>query len=321
MNQPSPTTASPRFSVAVFKHWYYQHLHEAGASITAMVKRPWSSALTIMAMALTLVLPLGLTVALSNIQQLAGSVQSAREIDVFLKPELALSEARALAETLGEHESIAAVQLHPPDEGLATLREQLKLGQAIDVLGENPLPAVLSITPHAEEADSDQALAEMLETLPQVDVVQYDAQWRQRLASWLRLGRHLVSMLGLLFGLGALVVVGNTVRLELQTRREEIDVLHLIGAHDDFIRRPFLWLGGWYGLAAGVFALVWVDVCSAWLQPTLAALVRSYGSDFVLNGLSWGECALVLMATVSLGWLGAWLATGHFLRQLRPLKQ
>jgi len=311
----SPAAPAPARYFAL-EHWLRQHLHDAGASFFSILRRPWSNALTIMAMALTLMLPLGLAIVLSNIQQLASSVQSTRVIDLFLQPELELSAARALAATLNDREDVAEVVLRTPDEGLDILRQYTELGAAVDALGENPLPILLIITP---QGDDDSALAQALATLPQADVVQYDAQWRQRLLAWLTLGKRLVHLFTVLFGLGALVVVGNTVRLELQTRREEIDVLHLLGAHDGFIRRPFVWLGVWYGLAAGVFALAWIAVCGGLLRPSLAVLADSYGSDFVLHGPTSTICGFILVGTVLVGWLGAWLAASHFLRQVRPL--
>jgi len=310
----SPTPAAS--ASAPLAYWLGQHIHDARASFTSILRRPWSNALTIMAMALTLMLPLGLAIVLANIQQLASSVQSTRVIDLFLQPELEVSAARDLAQMLAEREDVADVVLRTPDEGLDILRQYTGLGQAADILAENPLPVLLIITPQGED---DQALAQELAALPQADLVQYDAQWRQRLSGWLALGKRLVKLLTVLFGLGALVVIGNTVRLELQTRREEIDVLHLLGAHDGFIRRPFVWLGVWYGLAAGVFALAWVSLCGRLLRPSLQALADSYASDFALHGPALTTCGFILLGTMLIGWLGAWLAASHFLRQIRPL--
>jgi cell division transport system permease protein len=127
-----------------------------------------------------------------------------------------------------------------------------------------------------------------------------------------------VQVLSALLGLGAALVVGNTVRLDIQARRDEIGVLQLLGASDGFIRRPFLYLGAWYGLGAGALALALVGIAGLALRPPLAALSQSYASPFVLHGLDLLHSSLVLVGTVVLGWLGAWLVTGHFLRQTRP---
>ncbi|HAV73096.1 MAG TPA: cell division protein FtsX, partial [Stenotrophomonas sp.] len=157
-----------------------------------------------------------------------------------------------------------------------------------------------------------------LEGLPQADLVQHDALWRKRLDGWLGFGTRLVQVLSVLLGLGAALVVGNTVRLDIQARRDEIGVLQLLGASDGFIRRPFLYLGAWYGLGAGAVALALIGAAGLALRPPLAALSQSYGSPFVLHGLDLLHSSFVLLGTVVLGWLGAWLVTGHFLRQTRP---
>ena len=176
--------------------------------------------------------------------------------------------------------------------------------------------SLLVVTP--AQGQDDARLARALESLPGTDLVQHDALWRKRLDAWLAFGARLVQVLSALLGAGAALVVGNTVRLDIQARREEIGVLQLLGASDGFIRRPFLYLGAWYGLGAGAVALALIGVAGAALRAPLAELSRSYGSPFVLHGLDLLHGSLVLLGTLLLGWLGAWLVTGHFLRQTRP---
>ena len=194
------------------------------------------------------------------------------------------------------------------------MRERRGLSASLDLLDGNPLPSLLVVVPEGDEA----RLVAALEALPETDLLQHDAAWRERLAGWMGFGKRLVWVLAALFGLGALLVVGNTVRLDIQSRREEIGVLQLLGASDGFIRRPFVYLGAWYGLAAGALALGLLTLAALALQAPLAALARSYGSPFSLVGLDpLGATAVVAAATV-IGWVGAWLVTGHFLRQTRP---
>lgn len=304
-----PAPAPSRLGV-----WWGHHLHSIAFSLGRALRKPWATLLTVLVMALALALPLGLSVALDNLSQLAGTVQQSRDIDVFLKPEIDVAAARALAEGLRKRGDVAGILVRTPDEGLAELRERGGLAEAIDALGENPLPSLLVVTPKGDDA----LLATSLQGMSQVDLVRRDAQWRQRLDGWLRFGTRLVQVLALLLGLGALLVVGNTVRLDIQSRREEIGVLQLLGASDGFIRRPFLYLGAWYGLAAGAIALGLLIACGLALRGPLSALSASYGSHFVLSGLDVGRAGLVLLGTTLLGWLGAGLVTGHFLRQTRP---
>ncbi|WP_447729086.1 permease-like cell division protein FtsX [Pseudoxanthomonas suwonensis] len=295
--------------------WFDQHLHSLAFSAGRAAGKPWATLLTVAVMGLALALPLGLSIVMDNLRHFAGSVQQSREISVFLKQDVAMPAASMLAGQLRGRAGVSAVEVRTPEQGLAELREA-GLGEAIDALGDNPLPALLVVTPAT--AGDEARLAAELEALPQADLVQHDALWRQRLGAWLRFGQRVVQVLSVLLGLGALLVVGNTVRLDIQSRREEIGVLQLLGASDGFIRRPFLYLGAWYGLGAGVLALLLIGGAGAALGGPLAALSESYGSRFALKGLDALHSSMVLVGTVLMGWLGAWAVTGHFLRQTRP---
>ena len=294
--------------------WLDQHLYSVVSSLGRAVRRPWATLLTVGVMAVAFALPLGLWLALQNVGHFAGDVQQSREIDLFLTPETPVARAQALAETLRARDDVASVELRTPDQGLAEFRQRSGLADSLDLLDGNPLPALLVVVPEGDEA----RLVAALEALPETDLLQHDAAWRERLTGWMGFGERLTWVLAALFGLGALLVVGNTVRLDIQSRREEIGVLQLLGASDGFIRRPFVYLGAWYGLAAGALALGLLKLAALALRDPLAALARSYGSPFALSGLDPLGAALVVLAATIVGWLGAWLVTGHFLRQTRP---
>ena len=294
--------------------WLDQHLYSVVSSLGRAVRRPWATLLTIGVMAVAFALPLGLWLALQNVGHFAGDVQQSREIDLFLTPETPVARAQALAETLRARDDVASVELRTPDQGLAEFRQRSGLADSLDLLDGNPLPALLVVVPEGDEA----RLVAALEALPETDLLQHDAAWRERLTGWMGFGERLTWVLAALFGLGALLVVGNTVRLDIQSRREEIGVLQLLGASDGFIRRPFVYLGAWYGLAAGALALGLLTLAALALRDPLAALALSYGSPFALSGLDPLGAALVVLAATIVGWLGAWLVTGHFLRQTRP---
>ena len=294
--------------------WLDQHLYSVVSSLGRAVRRPWATLLTVGVMAVAFALPLGLWLALQNVGHFAGDVQQSREIDLFLTPETPVARAQALAETLRARDDVASVELRTPDQGLAEFRQRSGLADSLDLLDGNPLPALLVVVPEGDEA----RLVAALEALPETDLLQHDAAWRERLTGWMGFGERLTWVLAALFGLGALLVVGNTVRLDIQSRREEIGVLQLLGASDGFIRRPFLYLGVWYGLGAGLLALGLIAAAGWALREPLAALSASYGSQFALKGLDALHSGMVLLGTVLLGWLGARVVTGHFLRQTRP---
>lgn len=313
---PERAAASPRAYRSGAGAWFDHHAYSLVASFGRFFRKPWATLLTIGVMAVALALPLGLWLVLGNVARFAGEVRDSRELSVFLAQDVDLAAARALADTLRARGDIARVELRTPEQGLAELRARSELDAAIDALGPdaNPLPSVLLVTP----AGDDLLLAQSLSHLPQAELVQHDAVWRQRLDGWLRFGGRVALVLAALLGLGALLVVGNTVRLDIQARREELGVLQLLGASDGFIRRPFLYLGAWYGLAAGALALGLLTAAWLALQAPLAELAASYGSGFALQGVDPRQAALVLAGATLLGWLGAGLVTGHFLRQTRP---
>jgi cell division transport system permease protein len=293
--------------------WFDHHIYSLVASLGRLLRKPWATALTVGVMAVALALPLGLWITLQNVQRLAGNVQQSREISLFLKPAVALDRATALADELRSRPDVARVELRTPEQGLDVLRKS-GLGDTLAALEGNPLPSLLIVTPKGDE----QALAESLQALPDADLVQHDAGWRQRLDQWLHFGERLSWVLAALLGLGALLVVGNTVRLDIQSRREELGVLQLLGASDGFIRRPFLYLGAGYGVLAGIVALALLTAADAALRDPLGQLARSYGSGFALQGFDPLQAAVTVVGAGMLGWLGAGLVTGHYLRQTRP---
>ena len=310
-SQANTAAAGPRSGFGI---WLDQHLYSFVASLGRVLRRPWTTLLTIGVMAVALALPLGLGLALDNLRHFAGNVEQSREIDLFLKPEVDITRAQALATELRGRGDIAKIELRTPDEGMAEFRARSGLGDAIGALEENPLPSLLIVTP----GDNDASLVAALQALPETGLLQHDAAWRARLQGWLGFGERLAWVLAALFGLGALLVVGNTVRLDIQSRRDEIGVLQLLGATDGFIRRPFIYLGAWYGLVAGALALGLLAAAAYALRAPLQALAQSYGSGFALAGLDPLRAAGFVRAATVIGWLGAWLVTGHFLRQTRP---
>ncbi|QIL19348.1 permease-like cell division protein FtsX [Thermomonas sp. HDW16] len=302
-----------------FGAWLDHHGYSIVASLGRMLRKPWATLLTIGVMGVALALPLGLWLVLDNVARLGGEVRESREIAVFLNTEVDAAKAQVIADSLRARGDVAKVELVTPQQALEQLRARPDLAAAIDALGAEQaraaLPSVLRVSPKGDEL----LLAESLKTLPEAERVQHDAIWRERLDAWLRFGGRAVLVLAMLLGLGALLVVGNTVRLDIQSRREEIGVLQLLGASDGFVRRPFLYLGVWYGLGAGALALAVLTAAWMALRQPLADLAAEYGSGFTLHGLDPLPAACVLVAAGLLGWLGAGLVTGHYLRQTRPV--
>jgi len=321
MNSPPPAAAPPSHppaaEVSPWRVWLDHHLYSLVSSFGRLLHKPWAAALTVSVMALALTLPLGLWLALDNIQRLTDNLDQARQVDLFLHQDIDDARVAALMDALRARADVAAVEHRTPADGLAELRRRGGLDDLADVLDEdNPLPHLVRVTPAGDEAD----LAAALASLPEVDLIQHDAQWRERLNAWLRFGTRLAWVLGALLGAGALLVVGNTVRLDILARREELDVLQLLGATDGFIRRPFLYLGAWYGLAAGLAAIALLLGVGAALHRPLLQLASGYNSSFVLHGFAARDILAILAGAMALGWLGAGIVTTHFLHSIRPAR-
>lgn len=301
-----------------FSSWRDQHLYSFFSSLGRLLARPWATALTALVMGLALALPLLFLILLDNARTLAGGWQDAREITVFLKPGADAADSAALAERLRARSDVAAVKPTTPEQGIEEFRAMSGFADALDVLQFNPLPHVLVVTPRETRDMTEPAVLAELRATPNVDLVQYDAAWRRRLGAILGLSQRSVLVLAGLLGLATLLVVGNTVRLDIQSRAEEIAVMQLIGASPGFVRRPFLYTGVWYGLFSGVLALVVVFAVQWALRAPVDQLLESYDHRFILQGLEPLAATAVPLVSAVLGWLGAMLATARHLAEARP---
>jgi len=290
---------------------FTRHLALIRSSLVRLWHRPRAAFLTLAVMTLALSLPLGLWLTLNNLERLPNAVERSRSIELFLKPEINYVHAEVLSRQLQAWDDVATVEHRTPEQGLAELEAQ-GLQKTNELLrGETPLPHLLRVIPLGDDAQ----LVAALEALPEVDLMQHDARWRRQVDGWLNFGNRLIWILGALFGSGCVLVVGNTVRLDFLSRREEMSVLQLLGASNGFIRQPFVYLGLWHGLLAGIAAIGLLALAEEALRAPLAALVSGYNSRFALQGFSLLEILIVLAASTALGGLGATLVSTHLLRQ------
>jgi cell division transport system permease protein len=268
--------------------------------------------------AIAIALPAGLRVAVNNADAVSKSWQGAADFTVYLKLDVATEAARRTARALEARDDVAAVTLIDRDAALAEFRAKSGFGEALDALDGNPLPHTLVVRPKSGVATDVEALAAAIGKLAETDLVQVDTAWVARLRAMLALAGRLVDLATVLLGLAVAIVVGNTIRLEINSRSTEIEVTKLVGGTDAFIRRPFLYLGLWYGLTGALIAEVLVAGGLWLLGPPVRALAALYGSTFALRGLSLPESAVLLVGGAILGWLGAWLAAARHLRAIEP---
>jgi cell division transport system permease protein len=294
--------------------WRRQHAWCVRDSLRQLARRPVGSALTVAVMGLALALPLAFYLLLTNLQHLATALGDSQSVSVFLKSGVAADGADRLAVRLRARADVAGVTIRTPQQGLAELAAMQGFGDAIQSLPDNPLPFVLLVEPRAG-ADRVQVatMVAAVRALPDVDLVQDNGQWRARLDALIALGRRVTLLLAALLGAAAVLVIGNTVRLDLRSRGDEIAVQRLIGASAAFVRRPYLYEGAWYGLAAGVVAILLVLLLEAVLAAPVRDLVASYAGRLHFGGLSWVTLGTALAIAVALGWVGAWIASGRHL--------
>lgn len=306
-----------RFSSRL-RAWGRHHRSMAWDSFQRLVRYPVGNLLTMLAIAIALVLPAALWLTLDSARLLDAELDDSATLTVYL--ELAADDAQALRieEAVNAEQSVLTTQLITAEQGMAEFQQALGLDDALAGLEDNPLPISIVVRPESVDPVAMQQLANTLEALSGVDEVRVDLAWVERLRNLAELGRRVALALGALFGLGVLLVVGNTIRLSVESRRREIEVVMLIGATHAFVRRPFLYSGAWYGLGGGLLALCLLGLGNHWLSLPVAALAASYGASFSLPQLDATGSTILLTCSTLLGWLGAWLAVTRHLSSIRP---
>jgi cell division transport system permease protein len=265
-----------------------------------------------------LCLPSSLYLLLQNLKSLTDDKREVPTISLFIKQNISEQQARDRGDLIQELSQIDKVVLVPRDEALEDFRKITGFAETLETLDENPLPHVLVVTPHidliANPTDDMQKLADKLESYPEIDLVQMDLEWVSRLRSILRFSDRAIFIIYGLLALTLLLVIGNTIKLNIENRKEEIEVSKLIGASASYIRRPFLYTGIWYGLFGGVISLVLVHLALISFVAPVNELAKLYGSTFIISGLSLSTTLYILLASSALGLIGAWIAVGRHLR-------
>ena len=295
--------------------WREHHGWSASASLRRLGSRPLGSLLTIAVMGLALALPLAFYLLLGNVQKLGDALGQGQAISVFMQPGQTAQQAQMLASQLGDRPELAAVVVKTPQQGMDELAKMQGFSGALSTLDDNPLPYVLQLQPRS--GTSAAALARMVaevRTMRSVDLVQDSGSWRQRLDALLGVGNRAVLVLASLLALAALLVVGNTVRVDIASRSEEIGVLLLVGASSAFVRRPYLYAGIWYGLFSGILAALLAVLIELALAAPVAQLSRAYDGKLQVGGLPLWLLLAVPLAAAALGWLGARVVSAWQLR-------
>jgi cell division transport system permease protein len=316
---PTPPEALPRNEHSRGRRvagWQEHHSWSAAASLRRLASRPLGSLLTITVMGLALALPLAFYLLLGTVQKLGEALGQSQAISVFMQPGQGAQQAQLLAKQLGDRPQVASVTVKTPQQGMDELAKMQGFSGALQTLDSNPLPYVLQLQPREGlSAGEVEQLAADIRTMHSVDLVQDSGSWRQRLDALLGVGNRAVLVLASLLALAALLVVGNTVRVDISSRSEEIGVLLLVGASAAFVRRPYLYAGIWYGLFSGILAALLAVVIEFALAGPVAQLSQVYDNKLQVGGLPPWLLLAVPLAAALLGWLGARLVSAWQLRK------
>lgn len=314
----SEALAVPR-RTGIVSGWFLRHFSTALAALGRLWRQPFASLMTILVIAVTLALPAAMHLVIKNAQSISASWDNALDFSVYLKRDVSVEEAERLAGIVGQRADVEKVTLITADDALTEFRVQSGFGDALDHLTVNPLPHTLVVRPASTNTEVSMGLLnEELGNLPEADFVQVDTEWVQRFHAILGILERAIMIGAVLLGAAILIIIGNTIRLDIQNRREEIEVTKLIGASNAFVRRPFLYSGLWYGLAGGLLALALVSYGLYALREPVVRLSGLYESTFNILALDVRESLLIIGAGVMLGLVGSWIAAARHMRRIEP---
>lgn len=292
------------------------------AVMRAVLRRIFSSRLggffNILVIGIALSLPAGMYLLLQNVQGLVAQLSGTPQISLFLSLDAKPGDIDSLRSQLAQNPAIARVEFVARADALEQLKRSTGLADVIGGLQQNPLPDAFVIYPRPGEAQALEALRNGLAKLPRVEQAQLDSAWAYKLEALLKFGRIVVLILAGLLSLALVAITFNTIRLQILTQSSEIEVSKLIGATNGFIRRPFLYFGAAQGLLGGIMAWLIISISLLLLNLQLKSLTQLYASQFTLHPLSWGDSVSLLLFSMYLGWLGAWLSVARHLSQIEP---
>jgi len=300
--------------------WLRRHSYSFFSSLGVLLQHKVGTPMTVLVLGIAMFLPLGLYVTLANLDGLDLHQDEWSAVTVYFASGTSEAEVRRVADELEKRMQPEKIVVISPAEGLVDFRDASGFGDSLDMLEENPLPWVMQVIPppgSSEEIEvSIDELTTYLQSINSIEVTQFDHKWLQRLSRMLELGEAAVSVLIILFGLAVVVVVANTIRLDVASHADEIEILALVGAGNAFIRQPFLYTGLWYGLMGGLLAIILLYVTLFYLAGPLGALLETYGTTFAMQGLGGSNTLWLLLGGGLLGWSGAWISVQRYLRLL-----
>lgn len=297
--------------------WLRQHWRTFLLTLARLAGNPLATLLNVSVIGVALALPLGGYMLLRNIDHITRQSTANPQVSLFLAPETGKADIAALEARLKQMLGVHTVRFISREQALAGLKRSENMAEVIATLQSNPLPDAFVVEARGSVAELEQMEHE-LKALPKVAHVQLDSAWVKRLETLVSLGRTAISILATVLAFGLLAVTFNTIRLQILTQKDEIEVSKLIGATDAFIRRPFYYLGLVQGTLGALAALAIVYACMLILNRSILELAQLYGSDFRLSFFGFPDCLALLTFAAILGWLGAYLSVSRHLADIEP---
>ena len=302
----------------LLRAWLLLHAQSFIYSLGQYYRNLLTSILTTAVIGISLALPGGFYLLLENARQVTTGWDGSIQITAFLKPDVDDEIAAELVARLLENTNIEEARLIKRDQVLAEYKELSGFSEVIDILDDNPLPAIIIIKPKLKVLPDgvDHLIIEFISDQPEVEVAQYDQQWVKRLYGIIDIIQRCIILFSILIAFGVLLIVGNTIRMTIYNHRNEIEIAKLFGATDYFIQRPFLYTGFWYGLSGAVASWALLTIALQFLKQPVDRLAELYASEFSISTLSGAEIMIMLLCGVFLGVFGSWISVQRHLKAI-----
>lgn len=314
----SGATSAITSRVDRLRAWWSHHRLVSVSTLKELLFNPLSSLMTWMVIGIALGLPMILYIVLQNISMASGDWGGKPRVSFYLDQSVEVSSARTLADRLASQDGIDEVIFISSDDALMEFQHRSGFKEVLSTLDRNPLPHVIEVVPLDADPVKLSGQIAAWEAYPEVDHISVDLKWLERLFAILAFSQRLIVALAIVLGLGVMLVMGNTIRLAIENRRAEIEVVKLVGGTDAFVRRPFLYLGFWYGVGGALIALLLSQLSLLFLSGPVELLAQSYSDDFALEGPGFFVCLMLLIGGALLGVLGSLIAVSRHLSEFEP---
>ena len=284
-----------------------------------LLKRKFGTFLTILVIASSLTIPTVGYLLWKNTHQAATEFYPEPELTVYLNKNLSDNEVNLVVEKIRQFETdkIESLNFISRQQSLEEFRSWSGFGEALDIIEDNPLPAVVILKPKKQFSTNDTMLEfrNGLQNIKGVQEIRLDNGWLEKLTALTWLIARIAIVCTLLMLIAVFLVIGNAVRTDVANSRSSIEVQQLLGATDHFIARPFLYTGMIYGFLGSLLAILFSSVVISYLTGVVKYVTDMFTVKFELHGLGFSEVLFLIVTCIFIGWLSAKIATSkHIIR-------